>query len=88
MIEQKKHQSLTLDNKSYLKVVGVEGVVHLSETDASIIVAGEILEIKGQNLKAEKLSVECGEIILTGEIFLLKYTEKKEKKGLIKRIFK
>ena len=81
-------QSIQLDNKNYLKVCGVEGVVGLTETNANIIVKGEILEIKGNNLKCEKLSVENGEIIILGEIFSICYKEKSTKKSLLKRIFK
>lgn len=87
MTETKK-QCVILEDKTYLKLTGIEGVVTLTETDASIIICGEILEIRGNNLKAEKLSVETGELILIGNIYSLKYQEKKEKKGLLKRIFK
>lgn len=81
-------QSIQLENKNHLKISGVEGVVGLTETTASIMVKGEILEIKGNNLKCEKLSVECGEIIIVGEIYSICYKEKPTKKSLIKRIFK
>lgn len=83
-----KKQCIILEDKSLLKINGVEGVINLTETDASIIICNEILEIKGLNLKAEKLSVETGEMVIAGNINSLKYQEKKEKKGLLKRIFK
>lgn len=86
MIE--KQQSLVLENRSNLKIIGVEGVINLSETDAQVLVCGEVLEIKGNSLKAEKLSVETGEMIISGNIYGLKFNDKKEKKGFIKRIFK
>ena len=83
-----KKQIILLEDKSYLRITGVDGVISLTETDASVLVGDEILEIKGQNLKCEKLSVELNELVLLGNIFYLKYQEKKEKKGFIKRIFK
>ena len=83
-----KKQCLLLEDRKYLKLSGVEGVINLTETEAGVIMAGDILEIKGINLKAEKLSVETGELVLTGEFISFKYQEKREKKGLIKRIFK
>ena len=87
MIELKK-QTIFLENKNYLKITGVEGIINLTEKSASVIVCGEILEIYGENLKAEKLSVETGELILNGNISGLKYEIQKEKKSFIKRIFK
>lgn len=86
MIEKK--QTLILEDKSCLKITGVEGIINLTENDASILVCGEILEVKGNNLKTEHLSVESGNLIITGNIISLKYQEQKEKKGFIKRIFK
>ena len=58
------------------------------ETGAVIIVCGEIVEIKGENLKAEKLSVETGDLIICGKIISIKYVEQSPKKSLFKRIFK
>lgn len=83
-----KKQCIIIEDKTCLKLTGVEGVVALTENNASVIMCGEILEIAGNNLKAEKLSVETGELILVGNIIGIKYQGAKEKKGLIKRIFK
>ena len=88
MIEPTKKQFLILENRECLKISGVEGIVALTETDASILVCGENLEIKGSNLTAEKLSVESGELVLSGVFDSLKYVQKKEKRNLFKRIFK
>lgn len=81
-------QSIILEDKKLLKLGGVENVISLSETDAGVIIGGEMLLIKGNNLKAEKLSVETGELVLTGEVYSLKFEHKKEKQSLLKRIFK
>ncbi len=86
MSEQK--QSILLENQNYLKICGVENVVNLTENDVVMVVSGEVLLVKGENLKAEKLSVETGELVLTGKVFSLKFDVKKEKQGLFKRIFK
>ena len=83
-----KNFTLVLENKHCLKLTCVEGVVSLTETEASVLICGEVLEIKGENLKAENLSVETGNLVLSGTIFSLKFEEKKEKKGILKRIFK
>ncbi len=87
MTEVKK-QTVLLENRNYLKLNGVENVINLTETDAGVVIAGEVLVVKGSNLKAEKLSVETGELILTGEFDSFKYERKKEKQGFFKRLFK
>ena len=81
-------QSIQLDNKSYLKIIGIESVASLTETFANVIIESEILEIKGNNLKCEKLSVDTGELIIVGQIYSICYKEKPSKKSLLKRIFK
>lgn len=88
MSEISKKFTLVLEDKTYLKLTGVEGVVKLTETEACILICGEMLEIKGLNLKAEKLSVECGELFISGIITNLDFKEKREKKGFLKRILK
>lgn len=81
-------QTILLENKNYLKICGVESVINLNETDVAIMLCGEVLVIKGTDIKADKLSVETGELILTGNFTSLKYESKKEKQGFFKRIFK
>lgn len=81
-------QTILLENKNYLKICGVESIINLNETDVAIMICGEVLVIKGTDIKADKLSVETGELILTGNFTSLKYEAKKEKQGFFKRIFK
>ena len=83
-----KQQSIILDNRNFLKITAVEGVISLTENEANVIVNGGILNIKGNSLKAETLSVDTGDLVITGIINCLKFEEKKQKQGLIKRIFK
>ena len=86
-MEQAKKQSILLEN-DYLRINGLESVISISETDAGVVVDGKTLVIKGANLKAEKLSVEMGELVLSGQVLSLKFEAKKEKQSFLKRIFK
>ena len=81
-------QTVVLEDKAMLKISGVMGVKGLTETDAQVVLENDCMEIRGSNLKAEKLSVEDGELIIVGNIYSIKYSGVKEKKGFIKRIFK
>ena len=82
------HQTILLENKNKLTIHGVQNVVSLTESEAGVVINGEVLNIKGSELKAEKLSVDTGELVLIGNITSLKYEEKKQKQSLLKRIFK
>jgi hypothetical protein len=57
--------------------------ISITENEANIIICGEVLNIKGTNLTADKLSLEQGEIVILGNITSLKYEQKKEKQSLI-----
>lgn len=85
-MEQK--QCLILENRNCLKLSGVDSVINLTETDVGVNICGEVLVIKGSDIKAEKLSVETKELVLIGNFNSFKYEAKKEKQGLFKRIFK
>ncbi|MBE7082484.1 MAG: sporulation protein YabP [Clostridiales bacterium] len=83
-----KCQTIYLENRNLLKMNCVESVLSLNETEVNLLVNNQTLNIKGSELKAEKLCVETGELVLVGNINSLKFEEKKQKQPLLKRLFK
>lgn len=83
-----KNHTLVLSEKNNLKITGLENVISITENEANVVVNGEILNIKGSEMRADKLSIEQGEMIITGNINSLKYEHKKEKQGFFRRILK
>ena len=84
-------QNLVLENREKLSISGVLDV--LSFDDQVVIVETELglLNIKGDNLRINKLSIDTSEVIVQGDIYSLVYSEKDvNKKGtsLIGKIFK
>ena len=84
-------QNLVLENREKLSISGVLDV--LSFDDQVVIVETELglLNVKGENLRINKLSIDTSEVIVEGDIYNLSYSEKNsEKKGtyLIGKIFK
>ena len=85
-------QNLVLENREKLSVSGVLDV--LSFDDQLVIVETELglLNIKGENLRINKLSIDTSEVIIEGEIYSMVYSEKDtNKKGttsLLGKIFK
>ncbi|MBO7527042.1 MAG: hypothetical protein J6T74_03995 [Clostridia bacterium] len=80
--------SILIYDRASIKLTGVEGITSLNETEASILICGDKLNIKGENLKADKLSVETGELLIVGKINCLKYEEIHEKRSFLKKILK
>lgn len=96
-LEEKKNfnanivQNLILENRNKLSISGVLDV--LSFDDQVIIIETELdlLTVKGENLKINKLSIDTAEVIVEGEINSLCYNNKnldKKNEGLFGKIFK
>ncbi len=84
-------QNLILENRGKLNISGVLDV--LSFDDQIIIVETELglLNVKGENLRINKLSIDTSEVIVEGDIVSLAYSEKDtDKKGssFLGKIFK
>ena len=84
-------QNLILENRNKLNISGVLDV--LSFDDQIVIVETELglLNVKGENLRINKLSIDTSEVIVEGDISSLAYSEKDyDKKGtsLFGKIFK
>lgn len=84
-------QNLILENRGKLSISGVLDV--LSFDDQIVIVETELglLNVKGENLRINKLSIDTSEVIVEGDISSLAYSEKDyDKKGtsLFGKIFK
>ena len=84
-------QNLVLENREKLSISGVNDV--LSFDDQIVILETQLglLTVKGENLRINKLSIDCEEVVIEGEISNLAYSEKDtERKGnsLLGKIFK
>lgn len=96
-IEERKNisntviQNLILENREKLSISGVLDV--LSFDDQVVIVETELglLNIKGNDLRINKLSIDTSEVIVEGDIYSIIYSEKDTGKGttsLLGKIFK
>ena len=84
-------QNLVLENREKLSISGVLDV--LSFDDQIVILETELglLNVKGENLRINKLSIDTSEVIIEGEVYNLSYSEKSSDKGkssLLGKIFK
>ncbi|MCI8291354.1 MAG: sporulation protein YabP [Clostridia bacterium] len=83
-------QNIILENRKKLTLTGIKDV--LSFDDEIVVVESELglLNIKGNDLRVNKISVETGDVIVDGTIRAIEYSDKdiNSKQGLMSKIFK
>jgi len=83
-------QNVILENRKKLTLTGIKDV--LSFDDEIIVLESELglLNIKGRDLKVNKISVETGDVIIEGTIRMFEYSDKDivPKQSIVSRIFK
>lgn len=83
---QKKTHSLLI--KGETAITGVSEVVSIEEKEIRLIVGEKTLLLTGRGFHAQKLSVEEGTLLLSGEVECVKYGERAEAKSFLKRLFR
>lgn len=71
-----------------LQIKGATKVVSSTSTQAVVEMANKTIVLSGNKIEVKKLNLEEGEVCLFGEFSVIKFGQKGDKKGLIKRIFK
>ena len=80
------HQ-LTLENRHQLCATGVSNVDSFDEQTVVVYTSLGQLVVRGEGLHIEKLSVETGELTLTGTVASMAYVGD-EKRGGLSRLFR
>ena len=81
-------QSILLEDKTKLTVKGATKILSSTSNQAIIQLHEQNLIVLGQNIEITKLNLENKEVCFSGNVVSIKFSQKAEKKGLIKRIFK
>ena len=80
-------QTLILENRKKLSVSGVEEVLGFDESTVRTRTALGGLIVRGDGLHVESLSVDTGELVVTGEIDDIGYEESVLRSGFFARLF-
>lgn len=88
MEEVLARHKLTLEERGKLSVTGVEEVESFDENTVVMTTALGALVIQGENLHIEALSLDGGELKVTGEVDSLSYEQRQEQGGLLRRLFR
>ena len=74
MFEQPKLHNLIMENRRKIVLTGVKDVESFNENDIVVITHSGGLKIRGRNLEIGKVSVETGDLEMTGDITSLHYS--------------
>ena len=78
--------SLTI--KGQTTVTGVKQVIAMEEREVRLSLGERQLLLTGKGFSAERLSLEEGVLVISGDVESVKYSGKAEVKGILKRLFK
>ena len=79
--------NLILEDRSRLSVTGITRVISCDETGAVMETPQGRITVLGQQLSVGQLSLESGELRLTGRIDQIEYTETRQSSGgLLRRL--
>jgi len=87
MAENKNNTSAHLTGRSFLALTGINEVLSFDDSMVSLDSGGTVLAVSGAGLSIVKLSLESGEVSLSGRIDAIVYTDDQPKKGLFAKLF-
>lgn len=80
---------LTLEDRQKMSVSGVNDVIHFDETQVILSTSQGMLTIRGSDLHVDQLSLDSGELRLTGTVEMLEYDDRTVSGGgLLGRLFR
>ena len=75
MTESLKHHSIIVENRKKIVMAGIKDVESFNDTDMVIITHSGALRVKGKNLEISRISVEDGDLEMTGEVTSIHYSD-------------
>ena len=80
--------SLSLQDRKKMAVSGVNEVVNFDENQVTITTTMGTLVIRGSSLHVDQLSLDSGELRLTGRIDIVEYDDSVTSGGFLRRLFR
>ena len=82
-----KH-TVTITDRSIIALTAVDEVVSFDDTMVTLSVGERLMNVSGTELSVTKLSLQDGEVVISGEIDAVVYFEQTKKKSLLGRLKK
>ncbi|MGL4731749.1 MAG: sporulation protein YabP [Clostridium sp.] len=90
-VEDKKSY-LTLDSRKKMTIDGVLEIISFDEEEILLNTVLGSMDIRGENLKMNKLDVQNGDVMISGKITYIVYTSDEKKprkaKGVFAKLFR
>ena len=86
MAEEGLSHKLCLENRKKLTMTGVTEVVSFDDTAVELRTALGDLTVQGTGLQLKELSVQGGQVEVTGDIAVLSYQEPRQGGGWLRRM--
>lgn len=83
----KQPHILSLDNRKKLSISGVTEVESFDETSVILHTALGTLMIRGEGLQMKTLSIDGGQVAISGTVISIAYEEPKPTGGFFSRLF-
>lgn len=90
-VKNESIHNLILENRKKLSISGIEDVESFNEEEIVLVtISHGMLVIKGTQLHINKLSVDSGDVSITGEVCAMDYVDTTRKRGgsLISRLLR
>lgn len=89
-IKSQKNHIVHIENREKVDITGVVNVATFNEENIILFTEMGGLNIKGKNLKVNKLNVDTGDMCIEGELLSMTYTTKEvgNKESIFKKLFK
>ena len=93
MIEEKRNamrHNIIIEERKNAVISGVAEVDSFDEEKIVLFLSDCVLTVRGRGMHITKLSIETGDVNITGDIYTVEYSGDDERKsgGLISRIFR
>lgn len=82
-----KH-NIVIDNREKISITDVKSVDTFDEEEICANLSEGGLVIKGRQLHIQMLDLDAGTAVITGEISMLSYVQKRTEKGLLNKLLK
>lgn len=82
-----KH-NITIDNREKISITDVKSVDTFDEEEICANLSEGGLVIKGRQLHIQMLDLDAGTAVITGEISMISYVQKKAEKSFVKKLLK
>ena len=86
--EKISYGNATIENRKTLTLTGVSNIISFDEGSAILDSQYAVISVEGEDLQIMKMDIDSGEVIITGKINVLAYSDKKQGAKRLGSIFK